>query len=731
MGSKRIGLLAALVTVVVALVGGAGAAHAADCPWMQPGKSPERRASELIGAMSLDQKIHQVHQSNPPWFFYYGTAGHIDATPELCIPALVLSDAGSGVAGLQQGTTTFPSGVGQAATWNPALERKFGEAMGQEAYDKGINVMLGPGMNIARIATNGRNFEYFGEDPFLAGRMVAQAVRGIQSNPVLAQAKHYAANNQENNRNAVSAEVDERTLREIYLPAFESAIKDGGAASVMCAYNKLNGTYACENKELLDGFLRRDWGFDGFVTSDWGATHTTVESAMAGLDMEMHATPSMYYADALKQAVESGKVPMARLDGMLRHIFVPMFRFGLFDKPVKGEPGGYTAQAITEEHRALARRVAEEAAVLLKNDKGTLPLSTAGGQTIGVIGYGAGPVGAANTSGGGGSSKGSGVPRPVSPLEGMQQQAAAHGDKVLYADGSSQADADAVARASNVVIVWAADTEQEGSDRPDLGFRPGVCPFVCGNVPLDQDAMVKAAVAANPNTVVVIAAGAPVAMPWLNDVRAVIDQWYAGTENGNAIAALLYGQANPSGKLPQTFPKSLADMPAKTPEQYPGKDGKAHYTEGLKVGYRWFDAQGVEPLFPFGYGLSYTSFAYSKLKTKARRDRATVSFALKNTGGRSGAEVTQVYVGFPRWTGEPPRQLKGFQKVTLDSGASRRVTIALPKRAFSYWDQRTNAWRVGRGCYTISVGGSSRSLPLNASVPMRGGHCAKRAKKRR
>src|SRR3954471_13500617 len=293
MGSKRIGLLAAFVTVFVALAGGAGTAQAADCPWMQPGRSPEQRADELIRAMSLDQKIHQVHQSDPPWFFYFGTAGHIDGTPELCIPTLVLSDAGSGVAGLQQGTTTFPSGVGQAATWNPALERRFGEAMGQEAYDKGINVMLGPGMNIARIATNGRNFEYFGEDPFLAGRMVAQAVRGIQSNPVLAQAKHYAANNQENNRNAVSAIVDERTLREIYLPAFESAIKDGGAASVMCAYNKLNDKYACENKELLDGFLRRDWAFDGFVTSDWGATHSTADSAMAGLDMEMHATPAM------------------------------------------------------------------------------------------------------------------------------------------------------------------------------------------------------------------------------------------------------------------------------------------------------------------------------------------------------------------------------------------------------------------------------------------------------
>jgi beta-glucosidase len=309
--------------------------------------------------------------------------------------------------------------------------------------------------------------------------------------------------------------------------------------------------------------------------------------------MEMNATPAQYYGDALETAVQSGKVPMARLDDMLRHIFVPMFRFGLFDHPPKSQPGAYGAQAITPEHRSLARRIAEEATVLLKNDGNTLPLGSPSGRTIGVLGYAANPLGAANTSGGGGSSKGSGLPSPVSPLEGILQQAAAHGDKVLYADGSSQADADAVARASDVVIAFAADSEQEGADRPDLGFRPGVCPFpVCVGVPFDQDAMIKSAAAANPNTVVVIAAGAPVAMPWLKDVRAVVDQWYAGIENGNAIAAILYGQANPSGKLPQTFPRSLADMPAKTPEQYPGKNGKAIYSEGLEVGYRWFDAQG-------------------------------------------------------------------------------------------------------------------------------------------
>src|SRR3954469_16240546 len=703
----------------------APAQSGSNCPWMQGNKTAEGRANELIAAMTLDQKINQVHQSDPPWFLYYGTAGHIDGTPSLCIPTLVLSDAGSGVAGLQQGTTTFPSGVAQAATWNPALERQFGEAMGQEAYNKGINVMLGPGMNIARIATNGRNFEYFGEDPLLAGKMVTQAIRGIQSNPVLAQAKHYAANNQENNRMGVSAEVDQRTLREIYLPGFEAAAKQGHVGSVMCSYNRLNGPYACENPELLDGYLRRDWGFTGFVTSDWGATHSTVESAMAGLDMEMNAAGTQYYADPLKQAVSDGKIPAARLDGMLRHIFVSMFKFGLFDKPPVSEPGAFTNQVDTPEHRAVARKMSEESTVLLKNDGPVLPLDHGTGRTIGVIGYAAG-AGSSQTSGGGGGSKGSGVPAPVSPLQGIQQQAAAHGDRVLYADGTSQADATAVAKASDIAIVFAGDSEAEGSDRADLGLHPGLCPFpVCVNPPgIDQDAMIEAAAGANPNTVVVISAGAPVAMPWLDKVKAVLDQWYAGAENGNAIASLIYGETNPSGKLPQTFPKRLEDMPAHTPEQYPGRDGKAIYSEGLQVGYRWFDSQGIEPLFPFGYGLSYTTFRFGDLDaTPTGKESAGVRFTVTNTGSRPGAETAQVYVGFPSADGEAPHQLKGFDKVSLDDGQSTRVTIALPARSFQHWDTAKSAWVATPGCYGIFVGGSSRDLPLQATVPVAGGSC--------
>jgi beta-glucosidase len=724
---KRVAVVLGLAVTFAA----APAAHAqSGCSWMQGSKTPEQRAGELIGAMTLDQKIHQLSFSEPPWFASYGTAGHVDGTAALCIPNLVLSDAGSGVAGLQQGTTTFPSGVGQAAMWNPALERRFGAALGDEAWNKGINVMLGPGMNIARIATNGRNFEYMGEDPFLAGKTAAAAIRGIQTQNVLAEPKHYAANNQETDRMTIDARVDDRTLREIYLPAFERSIKEGGAGSIMCSYNKLNGSWACEDKELLDGYLRRDWGFTGFVTSDWSATHSTLGSAEAGMDLEMNVAGTHYYGDPLEQAVQEGKVPMTRVDGMLRHIFVPMFRFGLFDKPPVTQPQAYANTADTPEHHALARQMSEEATVLLKNAGGLLPLDHGSGRTIAVIGYAANPAGSASNSGGGGSSKGSGVPSPVSPLEGIQRLAAAHGDQVVYADGSSQADATAAAGAADVAIVFAADTASEGSDRSDLALHPGACAtLLCGPVPIDQEALIARAAAANEHTVVVLDAGAPVQMPWLGEVAAVLEAFYPGTENGNAIASVLYGEANPSGKLPQTFPEALGDMPAHTPQQYPGVDGKAVYSEGLLVGYRWFDAQGIEPLFPFGYGLSYTTFRYADLAVTPQGDGARVRFTLTNTGDRPGAEVGQVYVGFPPADGEPPRQLKGFDKVALDPGESKPVTVDLDARSFSHWGG--SGWVTTPGCYAIAVGGSSRDLPLRGAVPIAGGTCARGAVARR
>ena len=696
----------------------APAAEAADpcAAWMDPRDSADRRATALVAAMTQDQKLGMLTFSDPPWFAFYGTAGHVDGIPELCVPDLVLSDAGSGVAGLQLATTVFPSGVAQASTWDPAMQRRLGRAIGVEAYAKGINVMLGPGMNIARTPYNGRNFEYFGEDPYLAASTATAFIRGIQDNPVLASAKHYALNNQETDRMAVDVRVDERTRREIYLPAFEAAVKKADVGSVMCSYNRVGGTYACENPRLLTGYLRDDWGFDGFVESDWGATHSTGPAATAGLDLEMHASPlpqRYFSADNLRAALADGSLTRRRVNEMVRNVVRPMFQHGLFDHPVEPGPAPYVSDVSTP-HTALARRAASEGTVLLKN-RDLLPLGPGGGRTIAVIGWAANPVGAASSTSGGGSSHGSGLSRLVSPLEGITDAALAHGDRVVYVEGSNAADAQAAAAAADVAVVVATDGSSEGSDRPDLGFRPAVCATVaCANVPVDQEGMIAAATVANPSTVVVLDVGAPVRMPWLADAGAVLLPWYGGLQHGNALADVLYGDSEPGGRLPQTFPRS-EEQASFEPSAYPGVDGRETYAEGLLVGYRGYDARGERPLFPFGFGLGYTTFAFRHLSVHRAGAGADVAFTVRNTGERTGAAVPQVYVSFPGSAGEPPRQLKGFDKLTLAPGESRRVTIRLDRRAFASWDR---GWVVEPGSYDIAVGSSSRDLPLRGRLAM-------------
>ncbi|HYF74112.1 MAG TPA: glycoside hydrolase family 3 N-terminal domain-containing protein [Nocardioides sp.] len=730
-----VAVLAAAVAVPAGLVTGAsGPAAAASDPcaaWMDPSDSADDRADALVAAMSQDQKLHMVTFGDPPWFTYWGTAGHVDGIAELCIPDLVLSDAGSGVAGLQIATTVFPSGVAQASTWDPALQRRIGSAIGAEAFAKGINVMLGPGMNIARTPYNGRNFEYFGEDPYLASRTAVSVIEGIQSHPVLADAKHYAFNNQETDRMTVDVRVDERTRREIYLPAFEAAVKKADVGSVMCSYNRVGGAYACENPRLLTGYLRDEWGFDGFVVSDWGAVHSTAPSARAGLDLEMHAfaagvpaTPvtgsaGRYFgADQLRAAIAAGELTQRRVDDMVRNIVRPMFEHGLFDDPVAPGAEPFLSDVSTPEHLAVARRAAADATVMLKNRKGLLPLpEVEGGRTIAVIGWAANPVGAANAVSGGGSSHGSGLPpRVVSPLEGITRAALERGDRVVYVEGSNVVDARAAAEAADVVVVVATDGSYEGADRPDLGLRPSACLTVfCQAIPVDQEGMIAAATAANPDTVVVLDVGAPVRMPWLSDAGAVLVPWYGGLQHGNALADVLYGVREPGGRLPQTFPVDEAQLPFR-PEAYPGVGGKQTYEEGLLVGYRWYDATRTEPLFPFGYGLGYTTFGFRGLQVRPAGEGARVSFVVRNTGRRAGAVVPQVYVSAPRRTGEPPRQLKGFAKLRLAPGESRRVTIRLDRRAFAHWSTRQDRWVVAPGSYGIAVGTSSRDLPLRGSV---------------
>ncbi|WP_205695619.1 glycoside hydrolase family 3 C-terminal domain-containing protein [Conexibacter sp. SYSU D00693] len=727
---KRV--MGAALLAAALLAGGAtpaqaqGPGGAAGCPWMDARKTPEQRAGELIGAMTREQKLRATTYSMPPWLTWFGTAGHVDGIPSLCVPTLVLSDAGSGVAGLQVNTTTFPSGVAQAAAWDPGLAKRFGKALGEEAFAKGINVMLAPGMNIARLANGGRNFEYLGEDPVLAGQTAAAIVQGIQSNPVLAQPKHFALNEQETQRNFVNVDVDDRTLHEVYLAPFEAAVKQGGAGSIMCSYNLAFGKHVCESEKLLTGVLRDQWGFDGFVTSDWGATHSTAPSANAGMDLEMHAAPPQYFGSRLGEAIDAGQVSPERLDLMLKHIYVPMFRFGLFDKPAVGQPEAFLSKVDSPAHRALARQMSEQSAVLLKNEDDLLPFVGARQRRIAVVGSAANIVGASGASGGGGSSHGSGVPLPVSPLQGIRRAARSHGDRVTY--GATASSGAAAAKRADVAVVVIADTASEGADDRTLDATPGLCvTLVCLPTGEDQNALVRAVAKANPNTVVVVNGGGPISMPWLGSVKSVLHAWFAGTENGNALAALLYGDANPSGRLPQTFPRSLGDMPTTTPEQYPGVGDQVRYTEGLEVGHRHFDAKGIEPLFPFGFGLSYTSFGYRDLRVAPAGDGAKATFTVTNTGKRAGADVAQVYVAFPKALGAPPRQLKGFRKVSLEPGESRTVTVDLDGRAFSFWDSPKQGWTRAKGCYGVHVGSSSRSLPLSGVVPIAGAACTPKA----
>ncbi|WP_370287816.1 beta-glucosidase [Nocardioides sp.] len=719
-------------TLAPGTVPAASARPAACAAWMDPRDSADERAEALVAAMSTTQKLHMVtFGDTPPYLLYYGTAGHVTGIPELCVPDLVLSDAGSGVAGLQIGTTTFPSGVAQASTWNTDLQREVGRVIGREAHRKGINVMLGPGMNIARTPYNGRNFEYFGEDPHLAAEMTVPFIRGIQDNPVIADAKHYALNDQETDRQTVDVRVDERTAREIYLAPFEAAVTRADVGSVMCSYNRVAGEYACENEALLTDVLREDWSFDGFVVSDWGAVHSTAASAMAGLDLEMHAVPfatpatpvfgagGRYFdAASMRPALASGAITRARLDEMVRNIVRPMFREGLFERSTGTSLVRYLADVSTRAHRRVATRVASEGTVLLKNRGDLLPLAprVAGGRTIAVIGYAANPVGAASTTAGGGSSHGSGLPpRTTSLLTSLLARAADTGDRILYAEGSSVIDAQLIASLADLAIVVAADGSTEAADR-NLSMQAPVCAsLLCLNLPVDQERMVEAVVAANPNNVVVLDTGGPVRMPWLDDAGAVLLPWFGGIQHGESLARIVYGVDEPSGRLPQTLPRSIEQN--RFPRAaYPGIGGVARYSERLEIGYRWYDAHRASPLFPFGFGLGYSTFRYSDLTVTPDGRGAVVAFRVRNTGDRTAAAVPQVYVEAPRAAGSPPRELRGFTKLTLRPGESRTVRIRLGERAFSQWSVRAHDWRITPGTYGVRVGSHSRDLPLRGVV---------------
>lgn len=666
-------------------------AASSDRPWMNKSLSPEKRAELVVKAMTLDEKISQIHMRDIREF-----PREVIAIERLGIPTFKISNgplgAGPGDSRQPQPATAFPAALGLAATWEPKLAEQFGRIAAEEIGSRGEHLWEAPGLNITRVPHNGRNFEYFGEDPFLTARLGVATVKGAQAVGIIAEPKHYAANNQERDRKTVNEVIDERTLREIYLPAFEAVVKEADAGAIMTAYPSINGQFGVENVHLLKDILRGEWGFKGFVQSDYTATRNAVASATAGLDLSMKPD---HYSDEVKNAIAAGQLTEATVDTMLLRRFSVMFRLGWFDNPPK--PGPIPA----EKNGAVARQIATEGAVLLKNAHNELPLEASKIRTIALIG----PYAADAHTGGGGSSAVTPLYK-VTPQDGLQH--IAPDAKISYHDGSNPAGAAQIARQSEVAIVMVGNRDRENQDRPNFSLPEG------------QDALIEAVAAANPRTVVILKTGGPVLMPWVDKVSAILQAWYPGEEDGRAMASLLFGRATPSGKLPMTFPKSEKEVPANTPAQYPGVNGVATYSEKLQVGYRWYDAQDVEPLFPFGFGLSYTTFKLSGLKISGPSSgQVTVDVDVTNTGKRDGFEVVQVYLGFPENAGEPPKQLKGFARAGPRPGMTEHVTIALDRRAFSIWDTATNQWKVVPGRFQVMVGNSSRDLPLRGSVDMK------------
>lgn len=701
-------------------------AIAADtAPWMNASLSPDERARLVEQQMTQAERLQLVHGI---WSIPYKvtlppdaqiTAGYVGGIPRLGVPSLLQTDASLGVGnplGIRQGegSTPLPSGLATAATFNPQLAYDGGAMIGQEAWRKGFNVLLAGGVNLARDPRGGRNFEFLGEDPLLAGTMAGSAIRGIQDQHVISTVKHFVLNDQETNRHSVNAKIDEPALRESDLLAFQLAIEAGKPGSVMCGYNLVNDHYACSNDRMLNGVLKGDWKYPGWVMSDWGAVHG-VEDALNGLDQQMgeQIDAQVYLGDPLKKAIEEGKAPAARLSDMARRILRSMFAVGLFEKPPVKSDIDYAANA------KVSQRVAEEGIVLLKNSDGLLPLAKTV-KRIAVIG---GHADAGVLSGSGSSQVyavgGSAVVIPMggdgplarfnnqifhpsSPLNAIRAKAT--GAEVRFYDGRYATAAAHVAKWADVVVVFANQWMAESTDASELNLPEGV------------DAVVAAVVAANPKSIVVLQTGGPVEMPWLKKAGAVLEAWYPGARGGEAIANVLYGDVNPSGRLPMTFPISATDNPR---PEIPGFDlpenvlFDVNYTEGADVGYRWFAKNKRKPLFPFGFGLSYTSFKYANLAVTGG-DTIKVAFDVTNTGSRAGKDAPQLYLVGKQ--GKPVLRLLGFSKVALDPGQTRRVELKADPRLLAQFDGSN--WRIDAGTYSIAVGASSsdRALVGNAAI---------------
>jgi beta-glucosidase len=711
-----------------------------NAPYMDAKLPPNERVADLLSRMTLEEKATMLSGS-----------GWMESAPieRLGIPAIKMADGPMGVrswAGssaitnlpgskLKVLTTSFPSGVAMAATWDTQLVLREGQSIAQEVKALGRDMILGPTVNINRQPLWGRNFEGYGEDPYLSSRLGVAYVKGVQGEGVIPAVKHFVANNEEFNRRLIDEQIDSRTLHEIYLPAFKAAVREGGAWAVMSAYNKVNGENCSQNAPLLHDILRREFGFRGFVVSDWRSTYSTANPVNAGLDLEMPGgkeaaaalelpgakvggvSGSWLTAENVLAEVKAGFISQSTLDANVGHLLSVIFVSGLFDNP-------HVATGFVDRpaQRAVARQGATEGIVLLKNAGSLLPLDPAKIHSIAVIG----PNAAVARTGGGGSS----LVTPkyaVAPLDGIREHAGSR-MKVTYAlgvgmEGEDPAqdtpderamllkEATDVASQADIAVVVVgrySKLETEGADVKTM------------DLPAGQDELISAVEKANPHTVVVINTGDPVTMTkWIDNTPALLDMWYGGQEGGHAIASVLFGDANPSGKLPVSFPKKWEDSPAYG--NYPGENLKVNYAEGIYVGYRYFDTKNVEPQFPFGFGLSYTTFKYSDLTVtpdKVTGDQPIeVSLKVTNTGTRAGAEVVELYVhdGHSK-IDRPVHELKGFHRVELKPGESQTVKFNLDRAALSYWNTAKEAWEAAPGRFEIQAGASSRDIRLTAPL---------------
>ena len=690
----------------------------------------EAKIDALLEQMTIEEKVTMIHASSS------FTSGGVE---RLNIPELVMSDGPHGVRhehgrdwakdeNVLDSSTYLPVGTALAATWNPELGYKFGDVLGSEARFRGKDIILGPGLNIIRDPLNGRNFEYLTEDPYLNSKMVVGYIKGIQQHGVAASAKHYIANSLEFEREKVDVLMSDRALREIYLPGFIAAVQEGEVLTVMAAYNKFRGTYCAHSTYLLDDILKDELGFEGLVVSDWNAVKNTMEAVKAGVDIEMGTDLTMFndtldyrkfhMGDTVVTLVKSGLVDEALIDAKVRRILRVMFRMGKFDEVAK------TGEYNTKEHQQIARDIADEAIVLLKNDN-ILPLKKGDIKKLAVVGANA----TRKQAGGGGSSQVKAF-YEITPLAGLENLL---GEDVVidYATGyevgrGKEADAKLIKEA--VEAVKGADAaiyiggwiHGYSDDWNDNAYDAEALDKPSMMMPFGQEELIKAVLAANPNTVIVLVGGGPIDMSnWKNEAKSIVQAWYAGMEGGNALADILFGNVNPSGKLPMTFPAKLKDSPAHALASYPTEDLIIDHKEGIFVGYRYFDTYNVEPAFAFGHGLSYTTFEYKNLSLEKNGETVTATLEITNTGETKGAEVVQFYVKDEISTlKRPEKELKAFQKVMLEAGASTTVKVELNEGAFSYYNDEVNKWVLEAGKFTIAVGSSSRDIRLTEDVEL-------------